>query len=124
MKTFILKKKIYQLWMFADHDYEILEMAQLMPKFRVFPWNQGGADFTYPNSNKSHGIKECLKNETDYRLICIGDGSNDIEMIEMADIGIAMDNTRFSELKEKADHIAPHIHEDQLHDFFKKLNLI
>ena len=42
----------------------------------------------------------------------------------MADIGIAMGNSRFFELKEKADHIAPHIELDQLYDFFKSLNLV
>jgi hypothetical protein len=123
-ENFYKDHKVYQLWMFADLESEILEIASHMPKFRVFPWHKGGADFTYPHVNKAFGINKCLKNEKDYQLICIGDGANDIQMIEMADIGIAMDNTRFSELKEKADHIAPHIHEDQLHDFFKKLNLI
>mgnify|MGYP003862443217 CR=1 FL=1 len=78
----------------------------------------------YPNNNKAFGIKKAIENEADYRLICIGDGANDIKMIEMADIGIAMSNTRFEELKEKAKHLAPHIKEDQLYDFFKSINLI
>ena len=51
--------------------------------------------------------------------LAVGDGANDVKMIEMADIGIAMSNTRFEELKEKAKHLAPHIKEDQLYDFFK-----
>ncbi len=115
---------IYQLWMFADQEQSILDMAKKMPKFRVYPWHHGGADFVYPEINKSFGIKKALEKETDYRLICVGDGANDIQMIEMADIGIAMNNTRFTELKEKADHVAPHIMEDQLYDFFKSLGLI
>jgi peptidyl-prolyl cis-trans isomerase B (cyclophilin B) len=123
-ENFHLDHKVYQLWMFADLESDILKISKQIPKFRVFPWHKGGADFTYPHINKAFGIKECLKHENDYQLICVGDGANDIEMIEIADIGIAMDNTRFTELKEKADHIAPHIHEDQLHDFFEKLNLI
>lgn len=123
-EKFYIDTKVYQLWMFADLESEIFEIAKLMPKFRVFPWHKGGADFTYPHINKAFGIQQCLTYEHDYQLICIGDGSNDIQMIEIADIGIAMDNTRFNELKEKADHVAPHIHEDQLNDFFKKLNLI
>lgn len=123
-EKFYLKHKVYQLWMFADLESEILEVAKEMPKFSVFPWHKGGADFTYPHVNKSFGITKCLEHEKEYQLICVGDGANDIQMIDMADIGIAMDNTRFDQLKEKADHIAPHIHEDQLYDFFKKLNLV
>ena len=121
---FHLNHPIYQLWMFADHEKDILDMAEKMPKFRVYPWHQGGADFVYPEINKAFGIKKALEHETNYRLICVGDGANDIQMIELADVGIAMMNTRFHELKEKADHVAPHIMEDQLYDFFKKLGLV
>lgn len=123
-ENFYKDQKVYQLWMFADSESLITDIASKLPKFRAIPWHKGGVDFTYPKMSKAFGIKVCLKNENDYRLISVGDGANDIEMIELADIGIAMDNTRFSELKEKADFIAPHIHEDQLYDFFKKLNLI
>lgn len=122
--TFHETHKIYQLWMFAQAEQEILEMALKMPKFRVYPWHKGGADFVYPGINKAFGIQKALEHETDYRLICVGDGANDIQMIEMADIGIAMNNTRFHELKEKADHVAPHIMDDQLYDFFRSLHLI
>ncbi len=116
--------KVYQLWMFAKNEDEVFKAADLMPKFRVFPWHAGGADFTYPHINKAQGIKKCLEVDEISRLICVGDGANDVDMIELADIGIVMDNTRFQALKEKADYIAPHIHEDQLYDFFKKLNLV
>ena len=121
---FYLHNKIYQLWIFADSEDRIVDVAKKINKFVVYPWHKGGADFIYPIINKSFGIKKALEHETDFRLICIGDGANDIQMVEMADIGIAMDNTRFTELKEKADHVAPHIKEDQLYDFFKHLGLI
>ena len=121
---FYLHNKIYQLWMFADSEEHILNVAKHLKKFDVYPWHQGGADFVYPFINKSFGIGKALEHETNYRLICVGDGANDVKMIEMADIGIAMDNTRFSELKEKADFIAPHIEADQLYDFFKSINLV
>ncbi len=123
-EKFYLKHKVYQLWMFADTESLIFDIAKSLPKFRVIPWHKAGVDFTYPHMSKAFGIKKCLEHEKEYRLISVGDGANDIEMIELADIGIAMDNTRFEELKEKADYIAPHIHEDQLYDFFKKLNLV
>ncbi len=121
---FYKNNKVYQLWMFADQEDMIIKIALKMPKFRVYPWHKGGADFVYPHINKAFGIKKIREQEEPLRLICVGDGANDIEMIEIADIGIAMDNTRFHELKEKADHIAPHIKEDQLYQFFESIHLI
>jgi len=120
---FYKKIPVYQLWMFADLESQILKIAEEMPKFRVFPWHQGGADFTYPHINKAFGIKKALKNESYDRLICVGDGANDIEMIKYADISIAMANSRFESLKEKATYIAPSIEEDKLYDFFESLRL-
>ncbi len=121
---FYLKSKIYQLWMFADYETEILDIAKDIPAFRVYPWHHGGADFNYPHINKSFGIKKALETLPECQLICVGDGYNDIGMLEIADISIAMENSRFDELKEKADHIAPAISEDQLYDFFKSIHLI
>ena len=121
---FYLKSKIYQLWMFADYETLILDIAKEIPTFRVYPWHHGGADFNYPHINKSFGIKKALETLPPSTLICVGDGYNDIGMLEIADISIAMENSRFDELKEKADHIAPAIAEDQLYDFFKSIHLI
>jgi hydroxymethylpyrimidine pyrophosphatase-like HAD family hydrolase len=110
--------------MFADTEEKILELAKKIPKFDVFPWHKDGADFIYPSINKSFGIQKVLDQEEKCLLICVGDGANDVKMIEMADIGIAMGNTRFNLLKEKARHIAPSIEVDKLYDFFKSINLI
>ena len=122
--NFYQNHPIYQIWMFGDSEEHILEIAKQIKKFDVYPWHKGGADFIYPTINKAFGIKKVLEQESFDQMICIGDGANDIKMIEMADIGIAMDNTRFLELKEKADHIAPHIELDQLYEFFKSLHLV
>lgn len=123
-KHFFMNHPIYQLWLFGEDEKTLLKMGERIPKFKSYPWHYGGADFTYRHVNKSFGIKRVLDIEKEARLICVGDGANDVMMIEMADIGIAMNNTRFPELKEKADHIAPHIMEDQLYTFFKSIHLI
>ena len=114
---------VYQLWVFADLETQILKLAEETDKFRVYPWHKGGADFTYPHINKAFGIKKALQGQTYDQLICVGDGANDIQMLEYADISIAMGNTRFEELKEKATYVAPSIEEDKLYDFFMDLNL-
>lgn len=122
--NFYINHPVYQLWLFGEHETTLLDMSKQIPKFKSYPWHYGGADFTYGHINKAYGIKKVLEHEKDYQLICVGDGANDIMMIEMADIGIAMSNTRFPELKEKADHLAPHIMDDQLYNFFKSIHLI
>ncbi len=115
---------IYEFWLFSEDETKLHQMTERLPKFKLYPWFRIGADLVYAHIHKATGIKKALRNESDYRLICIGDGANDISMIEMADLGIVMDNTRDAKLKEKADHIAPHIKEDQLYDFFKSIHLI
>jgi peptidyl-prolyl cis-trans isomerase B (cyclophilin B) len=121
---FYEKYAIYQLWVFADHEQIFEHITTHLPKFLAYPWHVGGADFLYKHMNKAYGIKKIIEIEKFDQLICVGDGANDVQMIEMADIGIAMGNSRFTDLKEKADHVAPHIMDDQLYDFFKKIHLI
>lgn len=118
------KNKVYQMWIFTEQDADLAVIHNKLTRFSLYPWHKGGADFIYKHTNKADGIRRALAGETDYRLICVGDGANDVGMIEMADIGIAMANSRFAELKEKADHIAPHVLEHRLYAFFKTLNLI
>src|SRR5690606_24382025 len=115
---------IYQFWVFTEEKSKYLPYLLEETKLRHYSWHSGGFDLVNQNTNKANAIREILKNEKDYQLIAIGDGHNDIEMIEMADIGIAIGNSGFDELKEKADFIAPHIEQDQLYDFFKSIKLI
>lgn len=118
-----LEMPIYQLWVFSK-EYSKIEKIAKDVDLLCYPWHSGGADFVDKKTNKAIAIKKLLEVEKDFELIAVGDGHNDIKMIELADIGIAMDNTGFNELKEKADHIAPHIDADQLYDFFKELKII
>ena len=56
-------------------------------------------------------------------MIAIGDGFNDITMIEYAGIGIAMGNSS-DNVKEKADFVTDRIENDGLYKAFVKLGLI
>ena len=59
-----------------------------------------------PNSSKGVALKALLKsmNFTPDQVLAIGDGENDLEMIELAGIGVAVGNAD-PKLKEAADHI-------------------
>ncbi|VEU80480.1 HAD-IIB family hydrolase [Haploplasma axanthum] len=118
-----IEKEVYQLWLFS-RDKEKINKITSKSNFLCYPWHSGGADLVDRNTNKAIAIAKVLENETDYQLITVGDGHNDIEMIKLADIGIAMGNSGFPELKEKANYVAPHIDSNQLYDFFKELKII
>lgn len=115
---------IYALWVFSEDESHFKILEEKFPDFKIYPWHRGGADLTYAQTNKSGGIRKALEVIGDARLVCVGDGANDIQMVTMADIGIAMGNSRFSELKKKADHVAPHILDDRLNQLFEELGLI
>jgi len=122
--NFHLETSIYQLWIFADSDEDIQSIASKLTAFHCFPWHVGGADFIYPHVHKAAGIDHLRSIDPYDLLIAVGDGLNDVSMIQLADIGIAMGNTRFEALKNEAQLIAPHIKDDLLYDFFIKERLL
>lgn len=118
-----LNMPVYQFWIFTEEREQLRPILTNKTKLSYYNWHTGGFDLVDNNTNKASAIKELLKEEKNYQLITVGDGHNDIKMIEMADVGIAMNNSGFSELKEKADFIAPNIEDDQLYDFFKSIKI-
>lgn len=115
---------IYQMWMVSDNHDELELAVSALPQFDHYFWTTIGVDLTINNHSKGQGIlkiKELLK---PIQVISIGDGHNDIDMIEVADIGIAMANSRFDELKEKADLVGPCVSDDLLCEFLEKHKII
>ena len=52
-------------------------------------------------------------------LTCFGDGENDVDMIKMADVGIAMGNA-CSILKAVADVVTTNVEQDGIYNYFKE----
>ncbi len=59
---------------------------------------------------------------TQENLICCGDGYNDISMIEVAGVGVAMSNAQ-EKVREAADYVAPTNDEDGIADVIRKFIL-
>ena len=100
---------------FADHGITVL----VQPSPDSF-------DITLSGSTKRDGIKavtEYLGDPKDAIVYAFGDNYNDIEMIEFADVGVAMGNGP-QDLKNKADYITKNVEEDGVLFALKELGLI
>lgn len=75
--------------------------------------------------NKSTGMEIYLRHVGIDREDCIavGDGPNDLQMMEYAGIGVAMGNARDA-VKQRADMVTESINEDGLYRAFERLGLL
>lgn len=73
------------------------------------------AEIVLPDITKATGIEKMLEYLGDDKstVVAIGDGANDIEMVEYAELGIAMGNSQ-DELKKIADYITDDVERDGL----------
>ena len=115
---------IYQIWYFSPDYHDLAE--QLKDKLRFIPWlTHSGADILPIGISKATALKELLKNFTDnpyQKTIFFGDGANDIELIQLADIGVAMGNG-VEALKEVADFVTKNIEDDGIYYACEQLGL-
>lgn len=121
---FYMNQDVFQIWIFSDDKTIIEQFREKFSMLKLFPWHQDGADLVHPNVSKGKAINYIKKHFLIDRVIAFGDGENDVEMIEVADIGVAMANSQSKELKNKATFITDHISEDGLYNALVKLNLI
>lgn len=77
------------------------------------------------NINKATGIQIVLDyfGKTKDAVIAIGDGPNDVEMLQFAGVGIAMGNAS-KELKQIADEVTDSVSENGIYNSFQKYELI
>ena len=88
------------------------------------PWISFGADIVPVNGSKAEGIKQLVQHlsEKPEQIVAFGDGYNDIEMLQLADIGVAMGNASDA-VKAHADFITKPIDEDGIYYACEKLGL-
>ena len=116
------KESILQAWYFSDDFKHLPETFK--EELRFVPWLDFGADIVPLNGSKAEGIKQLVNHlpHKPMQIIAFGDGHNDIEMLQLADIGVAMGNAS-DEVKKHADFITKSIDEDGIYYACEKLGL-
>ena len=114
---------IYQIWYFSEDIADI--SREMKDKLRFIPWLENGADVIPIGVSKAVGLMKALEflaDERSEKIIFFGDGINDIELIEMADIGVAMGNA-VPAVKAVADFITKNIEADGIYYACEQLGL-
>lgn len=106
---------IYQMWYLSEDITHISE--KFKDRLRFLPWLNNGADVVPVGASKAMGLTktlEILGTSLPEEIIFFGDGINDIELVEMASIGVAMGNA-VPALKAVADYITTDITENGIY---------
>lgn len=119
-----LENDVYQMILFyTKSDYKKYE--DMFPTLSFHYSNEYGIDINEKGGMKDLGVKAIIEhlNIDIEDTIAVGDGFNDISMIEYAHLGVAMGNA-YEPLKEAADLITDSVDNDGIYNLFKKLKMI
>lgn len=93
---------------------------------KVTSWTKGYFDIhiTHAEATKKHALEILLERLHVHRdeVVAVGDSNNDLPLLEMAGLKVAMGNAT-EDLKKVADHIAPSVDQDGLTEVIKKFIL-
>ncbi len=105
-------RTVYQMIAFID-EFEEKLIAPHLDNCKFARWDEYAVDVMLKDSDKAKGIMSVLQyyGYTQKNAMTLGDGSNDIEMLLYAGIGVAMGNAK-EETKAIADYVTSPIDED------------
>ena len=117
-------RTVYQMIAFCDEIEESLFLPHLQT-CKSARWDEFAVDIMLQDSDKSKGIQSVL----DYygyepsNALCLGDGNNDVEMLTLAGIGVAMGNAADA-AKDAADYVTDDIDENGFYNALKHFGLV
>jgi Cof subfamily protein (haloacid dehalogenase superfamily) len=125
--TFWLEQDIYQLFLHCEMEEERI-YQQNIPELHFRRWSQEGmrtCDVNLSNGTKASGILKMLEKLgiSPDETVAFGDGLNDIEMLSLVGMGVAMGNAR-PEVKAYANMVTASAEEDGVKQGLEKLGLI
>lgn len=114
-----LRDKLIFSFFLDDEEHAIADVEQNFSELKLLRMGTelGGADVIPRENGKAEGMRQILEyyGASLEDAVAIGDSMNDIEMIRLAGLGIAMGNA-MQEVKDAADHVAGDIDEGGLKD--------
>lgn len=115
---------IYQIVCYGDRGFE-KELALKVPECRLTRWCPYGVDIVSKEGGKMAGIQKMLEvyDLSREEIMAFGDGDNDIDMLQFAQIGVAMGNAE-EEVKEAADYVTEDIDEDGIFHALQHFGLL
>ena len=123
---FWMDQDIYQLFLHCNLEEEIHYKAKI-PELDFRRWSSGArtCDVNLTNSNKAVGITKLLEKLgiAPDEAVAFGDGLNDIEMLSLVGMGVAM-GASSDELKQAANMVTLSAEEDGVAYGLEKLGLI
>lgn len=117
-------REILQAVPFIDEEEE-RELTALLPECKLTRWGEGVVDFLPPGGGKEQGILAACRalGITPAQVIAFGDAENDIDMLHLAGIGVAMGNGEPA-AKEAADFVTDRIEKDGIWKALVKFGVI
>lgn len=120
----LLEGKIYQLAPFVDPGEEEA-LITAMPGCMHTRWHPKGIDILSKNGGKGVGIQAVLERYGLHReeIMAFGDGENDMSMLALAGIGVAMGNGE-EQVKAMADYVTGTVEEDGVSQALRYFGLL
>lgn len=117
-------RQILQAVPYIDEEEE-RELTALLPECKLTRWGEGVVDFLPPGGGKEQGILAVCEalGITPAQVIAFGDAENDIAMLHLVGIGVAMGNGGPG-AKEAADYVTDRIEEDGIWKALVKFGII
>ncbi|MFZ7201840.1 Cof-type HAD-IIB family hydrolase [Avibacterium avium] len=125
-KTFFKHNEVFQVLAFyAEDQDELVAQAHILDDLKTVRWHENSVDIFDAEGSKARGIA-AIAHHLGFSMenvMAFGDGLNDIEMLSLVGVGVAMGNGHDT-LKALANYVTDHLEEDGIYNFLVKSGLI
>lgn len=120
----LLEGRIYQFVPFVTPEEEELFLTA-MPHCMRSRWHPKGIDILPRDGGKGAGIRAVMERYglSRQEIMALGDGENDLSMIELAGTGVAMGNGEAC-VKAAADYVTADVHKDGVSQALRHFGLL